>query len=351
MNASVISEDEESAADAPRRSGRIAVRKIVQWSASLLLAIAIAMAGLHYWRQSLLYVSTDNAYLNADTVRIAAQVAGPVVTLAVRDQQHVKRGDLLFEIDQRPFELGLANAQAQLALARQSVGQESAAVSVARAQLAQREAELKIARSNVRRTHDLIAQKLVSEQAAETTQTQERTTAAAVKAAAANLEEALSALGEGGEHNPAVRAAATRVAQAKLDLEHTRVLAPTDGLIANLTLRPGSTVQAQQPLFALISDKDYWVDANFKETELERVHPGQRATVIMDMYPKHEFTGEVQSLSGGAGTAFSLLPPQNATGNWVKVTQRVPVRVNIVDPVPEYPLRIGTTATVKVSAH
>jgi membrane fusion protein (multidrug efflux system) len=347
MNASVMNE-EQPATEGQRQGGRIAFRKIIKWGALALVVLIAALVAWHYWQQSRLYASTDNAYLNADTVRIAAQVSGPIIKLAVRDQQAVHAGDLLFEIDPRPFELALANAQAQLELARQSVGEESAAVAAARAQLVQRQAELRIAQSNVRRTRDLIAHKLVSEQAAETTNTQEETAAAAVTAAEANLQQAISALGEKGEQNPGVQAAATKVEQAKLDLEHTRVVAPTDGLIANLSLRPGSTVQAQAPLFSIISDKDYWADANFKETQLNRVHPGQRATVIMDMYPDHPFKGEVQSLSGGSGTAFSLLPAQNATGNWVKVTQRVPVRVRILDPSPEYPLRVGTTATVKV---
>jgi membrane fusion protein (multidrug efflux system) len=109
-------------------------------------------------------------------------------------------------------------------------------------------------------------------------------------------------------------------------------------------------VQAGVPLFTVIGDNEYWVDANFKETELRRVKPGQKATVVVDMYRDHEFKGEVQSLSGGAGQAFSLLPAQNATGNWVKVTQRVPVRVKVLDPDPAFPLRIGTTATVHITA-
>jgi membrane fusion protein, multidrug efflux system len=104
------------------------------------------------------------------------------------------------------------------------------------------------------------------------------------------------------------------------------------------------------PLFVLIGEQEFWVDANFTETELKRVRPGQEATVKLDMYPDRPFHGVVESVSGGAGTAFSLLPPQNATGNWVKVTQRVPVRIRITDPDPNRPLRIGTTATVEVRA-
>jgi membrane fusion protein (multidrug efflux system) len=107
-------------------------------------------------------------------------------------------------------------------------------------------------------------------------------------------------------------------------------------------------VAAQAPLFSIVSDEEYWIDANFKETQLSRVRAGERAKVVTDLYPDHPFTGEVESLSGGSGAAFSLLPPENATGNWVKVTQRVPVRVRILDPDPARPLRIGTTATVEV---
>lgn len=107
-------------------------------------------------------------------------------------------------------------------------------------------------------------------------------------------------------------------------------------------------MQKEIALFTIISDEEYWVDANFKETELDRVHPGQHAQIVVDMYRHHPFEGAVQSLSGGSGSAFSLLPAQNATGNWVKVTQRVPVRIRVLNPDPAFPLRIGTTASVHV---
>jgi membrane fusion protein (multidrug efflux system) len=156
-------------------------------------------------------------------------------------------------------------------------------------------------------------------------------------------------LGDPGQQNAAVQAAESRLRQARLDLSHTRVFAPASGTVANLTLRPGSPVQPLAPVFSLVSDSNFWVDANFKETQLDRIRRGQRATVRVDMYPDHPFQETVQSLSGGSGAAFSLLPPENATGNWVKVTQRVPVRVAITNPDPKFPLRVGTTATVRVS--
>jgi membrane fusion protein (multidrug efflux system) len=331
-----------------RARGRLAVRRIVK--AALLVAVLVA-AGIfawRYWRHAQLYVSTDDAYVNADVVQIGAQVAGPVIHLAVRDQQHVDAGDLLFEIDPRPFSLTVEAARAELDLAEQSVAEQSSAVAAARAAVAPRDAELRNAEANDERVRNLREQGLVSAPEAEAAHTQALTAAAAVRAANANLEEAMNALGDVGAHNATIQAAKAKLGQAKLDLEHARVTAPTSGTIANLTLRPGATVQAQAPLFAIVSDRNFWVDANFKETQIRRVHPGQAAIVTVDMYPDHPFRGEVVSLSGGSGTAFSLLPPENATGNWVKVTQRVPVRVHITDPDPKHPLRLGTSARVEV---
>ena len=323
---------------------------MLQWGVATIVVVAGLIAGIFYWHHSRLYLSTDNAYVNANTVDMAAQVSGVVTALHVRNNQLVKSGDPLFEIDPRPFQAALDKAQAQLELARQGNVGQGAAVAQAEAQLAQRQAEWRIAQSNNRRNADLVARGFLSQQGGEQARTQEQTAQAAVRAAEAAVQQAKSALGTTGPDNAAVRAAQAAVDQAKLDLEHTHVVAPITGTIANLTLRPGDTVTPGVPLFVLIGTDEYWVDANFKETELKRVRQGQDVSVKVDMYPDHPFHGVVESVSGGAGTAFSLLPPQNATGNWVKVTQRVPVRIRVTDPDPAHPLRIGTTATVEVRA-
>jgi membrane fusion protein (multidrug efflux system) len=328
---------------------RVAWRRVLKWLAVLVVATVAVVFAVHYWHLSQVYETTNDAYVNADTTQIAAQVAGPVLHVYVRDQQHVKAGDLLFDIDPEPFQVNVAAAEAQLRLAEQSAAEQSAAVDAAQAQLEQRTAELRNAQSNERRTRNLIRSGFLSEQNAEATQTAVATAAAAVNAARANLAQARSALGSPGQQNAAVQAAQSRLRQARLDLSHTRVFAPASGTVANLTLRPGSPVQPLAPVFSLVSDSNYWVDANFKETQLDRLRPGQPATVRVDMYPSHPFEGRVQSLSGGSGAAFSLLPPENATGNWVKVTQRVPVRVRVVNLDPQRPLRVGTTATVRVA--
>jgi membrane fusion protein, multidrug efflux system len=334
----------------PTPPARVSAAKIIKWSIAVLVLAAALGFGVHFWRLSRLYVSTDNAYVNANRIELAAQVSGPVRAMWIRDQQPVKFGELLFQIDPQPYQLAVDAAEAQLEIANQSNSQDRAAVAAARALVAQRMAELRNAQSTEQRAIELTKQKLISKQSAETTATEAQTAAAAVRAAQANLDQATSVLGKAGSQNAAVRAAAAKLAQAQLDLAHTRITAPASGLVANLELRPGSMVQMGVPLFTIIGDNEYWVDANFKETELRRVLPGQKARVRIDMYPEHEFHGEVQSLSGGAGQAFSLLPAQNATGNWVKVTQRVPVRVRVLDPDPKFPLRIGTTANVRVRA-
>jgi membrane fusion protein (multidrug efflux system) len=329
---------------------RTSPAKLVKAGIAVLVLILAIGFGVHFWRQSKAFVSTDNAYVNADRIELAAQVSGPITAIHIQDQQPVKKGDVLLEIDPQPYQIAVDAAEAQLDLAYQTTSQDKAAVAAARAQIEQRTAELTNAQSNEKRAKELTEQKLISKQLADTAMTEARTAEAAVSAANANLQQALSALGKAGASNATVRAAAAKVAQARLDLERTRITAPADGLIANFELRPGSTVQAGVPIFTIIGDSNYWVDANFKETELARIRPGQKARIVVDMYKKHEFRGEVESLSGGAGQAFSLLPAQNATGNWVKVTQRVPVRVRVLDADPRFPLRIGTTATVRVAA-
>ena len=332
----------------PQRHSRRPRRKHVAWVVVAIVVVIAALAGFHFWHQASLFESTDDAYVGANQAEIAAQVAGPVTKVYVKDQQHVKAGDALFDIDPGNYELAVARARAQLELARQGVSQQSAAVAATEAQLAQRRAEAVNARGTYNRNEQLMRSGFLSPQAMETFRSQMQSADAAVKAAEATVQQARSALGQTGDQNANVLAAEAAVKQAELDLARTHVTSPTNGVIANLTLQPGNTVQPGVPLFVVIDDSEYWVDANFKETQLKTLHVGQEAEIKTDMYPDRIFKGVVQSLSGGSGAAFSLLPPQNATGNWVKVTQRVPVRVKVLDPDPNHPLRIGTTASVKV---
>jgi membrane fusion protein (multidrug efflux system) len=294
--------------------------------------------------------STENAYINADVVDVAAQVPGRVIAVYVKDNQLVHKGDPLFDIDPEPYRIALARAQADLAQAMQTAREDDAEVAASRAQVEQTSVDLGNARANYTRAKELVARHFLSQQAADDAQTRVEALQAALDEAKAKLEKALSAPSDLDKRADVLKARAD-VDQAKLNLGYTHIVAEQDGEITNLSLTPGSLVAVGTPLFALIAKNSFHIDANFKETQLSGIHPGQPVDIDIDMYPDHRFHGTVESLSGGTGTAFSLLPPQNATGNWVKIAQRVPVRIKLDQLDPEYPLRIGATATVKVHIH
>lgn len=272
----------------------------------LMIGLFFAASGLA-WVGLLIYghyyVSTDNAYINANVVQIASRVAGKVTRLYIENNQHVQKDQPLFDIDPEPFQAAVESAKAQVAIA---------------------EAKLTKASATAKRTGTLVKEKYLSSQEGDNVTAMFQTSIAELKYAKANL------------------------TQAELNLRYTKLRAPVSGWVTNLTLRAGDIATPNQPLFALISDEEFWVDANFKETEMGTIKQGQKATIITDLYPNHRFHGVVVSISSGSGAAFSLLPPQNATGNWVKVTQRIPVRIRILNPDPKHQLRIGISATVTV---
>ena len=314
----------------------------------LLGLLIAATAGAWYWHETSKRQRTENAYVNARIVQVSSLVMGPIVRVPIRDNQYVHKGDVLFEVDKRPFEAALAEADGRLRLAEQGTRQDRSDVLAAEADVAQQNASLNNAQSQLRRTTQLVEQNFMSKQALDDAEARVRTAQAAVEAAKARVAKARAALSANGDTTPAVRVAQAEVEKAKLDLEHTSVCAPEEGWITHFDLTPGTVVTPGNPLFAIVVAGSFWVDANFKETELTGVAPGRPATIVVDMYPDHAFHGQVESLAGGTGAAFSLLPAQNANGNWVKVAQRVPVRVSIADPDPRFPLRVGATATVTV---
>ncbi len=291
--------------------------------------------------------STENAYISADVVSVATSVGGRVIAVHVKDNQYVHKGDALFDINPEPYEIALTRAQADLALARQSARQDRAEIAAARAQVTQIEGDFASARSTYARDKELVAQHFASQQSLDDARTRMQALQASLDQARAKLAKALSSPEKTEERGDVLKAQAA-IAQAKLDLENTHVVAMQDGQISNLALTTGSLVSAGQPLFALIAQDSFHIDANFKETELAGIQPGRPVDIKVDMYPQHQFTGAVESISGGTGTAFSLLPPQNATGNWVKIAQRIPVRIKLNQFDAEHPLRIGATATVTV---
>jgi membrane fusion protein (multidrug efflux system) len=328
-----------------RRPGRRAL--II--AAVVLLGVA---GGAWYWLTSGRSVSTENAYVNARVVQVSSLVMGQVVDVPVKENVFVHKGDVLFALDKRPFEAALAEAEGKLRQAEQGTRADTSEVSASEADVARLRADLGNAETSLRRSQQLVQQGFLSKQALDDAQARVNSAQAAVEAGVARVAKARAAIGTTSQGvTPAVRVAQAEVDKARLDLEHAVVLAPEDGVVTRFDLTRGTVVTPGNPLFALVVAKSHWVDANFKETELGGVRPGLPATIVVDMYPQHEFHGHVESLAGGTGAAFSLLPPQNATGNWVKVAQRVPVKVTIDDPDPNFPLRVGATATVDVALH
>lgn len=312
------------------------------------LALLIAVGGFFYWQHSQHYPSTDDAYVNAHVVQVAPQVTGPVAQTYVSSQQFVHKGDALFDIDRTAFNLAVTQAQARLALARHEVGADTAAVAAAAAEVQNQEVRLRNAEKQAQRVGQLRQQGFVSAQAHDDAIAAVDAAKAQAEVARAKLNQARMALGSQGGQNEHVRAAQAALEQTQLDLAHTHIAAACNGRVADFSLRPGNIVRINMPLFALVCDEQYWIDANFKETQVARIRPGQDVEVSVDTYPGLKLRGKVENLSSASGAAFSLMPPQNATGNWVKITQRVPVRIVLLNVDAQHPLRVGTSALVTV---
>ncbi len=299
------------------------------------------------------YASTDDAYVKADKISISADVGARVVSVAVRDNQSVKAGDVLFTLDDSSYRIALERAQAQLASARLQIDG-------LRATYRQRQADLKAAQDTLaymqresERQQQLLATHVTTQQKADEARHNLDNARQQVASAEQQINNTLAALGgnpdiETDQH-PLVQQAQAQVDQAQLDLTHTVVRAPANGYVTMVDKLPvGQYLTAATPAFQLISTDRAWVEANFKETDLTRMRPGQQATVNIDTYPDRSFTAHVESIAAGTGSEFSVLPPQNATGNWVKIVQRVPVRLVIDNPDPDHPLRAGMSAMVEV---
>lgn len=323
-------------------AGKAALRTILL----LIVPALLIIGGGYYWLTSGGSVGTDDAQVKQDIVSVSAQVTGPIHQVFVRDGRRVKRGDILFRIDPAPFQVALENAQAQLASAELQTGQLKTQAAGTGADITGSEANLKIKQNALGRQEALLKQGFTTrsdyDDAFNEVKTAEQQLADA-KARAANANAAIAP----GEQ-PSIAQARAAVDKARLDLDRTTIRAPMDGVVENAdSLQVGQMAVTGLGMLSLVHSQTAWVEANFKEKDVGKMVPGQRATIEVDAYPGKTFEAHVQSIGAGTGSEFSLLPAQNANGNWVKVTQRVPVRIAF-NGTPSRPMIAGLSVNAKV---
>ena len=291
------------------------------------------LGGSYFYITSGRYVTTENAYIKANKIAISTDVDGRVVNVLVTENEIVTVGQLLFELDQRPHEIALNRAEAELAIVANEIDAYRA---VYRQELAQRkmaEDDLELASKEYRRQQKLVERGIISQSAHDNVRHQLRTAQKRLTTIDEDITQSLANLAGDpdlvAEQHPRYLRALAERDQALLNLEHTVIKAPTEGIVSNISLQEGEYVEAGEAIFSLLSSDALWITANLKETELTHVEVGQQATVRVDAYPDHAWQATVASISPATGAEFSLLPPQNASGNWVKVVQRIPVRLSI----------------------
>ncbi|WP_417309199.1 HlyD family secretion protein [Devosia sp.] len=298
------------------------------------------------------YVETDNAYIQQPKVSISSDVSGRIATVSVVDNQPVKAGDVLFTIDPEPYRIALDQADAALAAARVNVEQLRVGLASARARLQSAQATLEVRQKDWERQSGLKSQGVATEAKLDDARLALRAAEANVALEEQDVANSIAALAGDADiatdDHPAVRSALAARDSAVRNLEKTTVRAPGDGIVSQVaSLNVGQFVSTGTTIASLVETGDVWIVANFKETQLDGIVVGQPVEVKVDAYPGLVLEGDVQSIGAGTGSEFSLIPAQNATGNWVKVTQRIPVRIAVTDPS-ETRLRAGMSTVVTV---
>jgi len=330
------------AAPAPARGLKRFLRPLLMFGVPLLLLIG---GGL-YWLSSGGSVSTDDAQVKQDIVSVSPQVNGQVVEALVRNGAIVKRGQLLFRIDPQPFQVALEQAEGQLAAAKLQTGMLRTQASGTGADIIGEQANLAIKRNALGRQQALLRKGFTTRADYDDALNEVRTAEQDLADAHARAANAHAAIAPGEQ--PSIAQAQAAVDKAKLDLSRTNIRAPMDGVVENAdNLQVGQMAVTGLGMLSLVRSKAAWVEANFKEKDVGRMVPGQRAKVVVDAYPGVDCPAHVQSVGAGTGGEFSLLPAQNANGNWVKVTQRVPVRIAFACNTPK-PMIAGLSVTATV---
>jgi len=324
------------------------VRKWVTLGILGLLVLVGALVGYSRWRHAQLHVSTENAYVRGDIFTVASKVPGTLLTVEVSENQPVRKGDGIAALDPRDFDVAIKKAQASLAEAQSGLATDQALIAQLEAQGRAAQSQLDLARTEKGRVEALLARQSIPKQKVDQAVAQEEVAGAQVAAAGKAVSAARAKLVVSGTKVDSAQAA---LENALLQRSYCTIVAPADGVVSKKSGEPGTVVAAGQPLCAIVplSTEALWIEANFKETQLRNIRPGQRVWIKADVDPDRTFDGTVDSVAAGTGAAFSLLPPENATGNWVKVVQRVPVRIRInPGSDPDHKLRLGLSVGVEV---
>jgi membrane fusion protein (multidrug efflux system) len=333
----------------PARSMRERLRRPLM----LALPIVLAVLGAAYYLAEEPYVSTDDAFVRAAKVTVNARVAGQAVNIAVHDNEQVRQGQVLFRIDPEPYQIAVDQAEARLRSARLQIDSLKATYRQQQAELQSATDSAAYDEREFDRKKMLVANDFTPREVYDQTETAlkvARQHVASIEQQIANTVVALD--GDPNidiDRHPTVRAAKAQLDRARLDLSYTTVTAPDDGIVTRVDdLQVGNFVNPGAAVFSLLSSRRIWIEANFRETGLTHMRPGQEATIDVDAYPDRTFKAHIVSMSPGTGSDFAVLPPENATGNWVKVVQRLPVRLELDEIDPNRPLFSGISVTARV---
>ncbi len=314
-----------------------------------LLVLSGALLSYYLYKNSLSYVKTDNAYVKEDFTLISSKIEGTVIAVHCKENDYVKKGTLLLEIDPKDYDIKVEQARMAVYEARNRISELKTKTQEIDALIEIKRAELEKTEADLNRARKLYEKNLIPRDSLEKAETLYKVANGSLNSVLKQKETILAGIGKKIEGEEALIKRNEKILQeAKQFLSYSKIYAPLDGYIARKNVEIGNVISRGQPLMALVPMKDFYIEANFKETEVGKIKVGDRADIKIDIYPDLKLKGIVESISPGTGVVFSLLPPENATGNWIKVVQRIPVRIKILDLPADKKLRLGLSCEVKV---
>ena len=325
---------------------------VIRLSLMVLGPLAVIIVGGYYYVIGGQYISTENAYVKADKIAISTNIPGRVIEVLISENDKVEAGQLLFRLNPEPYQIALNRATANLDGIKTEIRELQAVHRQKKAELKVQQSDLSYFQSEFDRQVKLKLRGVVSQSRLDEARRNVNSTKQRILAIRQEISRALARLGgdlsSPIEEHPLVQEAFAERERAALRLSWTRVRAPDTGIVTNISLEPGEFVKEGTPIFSVVGTNNIWVEANLKETDLTHVKVGQDTVIQVDSYPNHVWRAKVESISMATGAEFSLLPPQNATGNWVKVVQRIPIKFKLLDSPYEPPLRAGMSVVVEI---